>query len=285
MKTYYHYLALLFGYSGILFSQEHIPQTIFDPSTTNPCGIYDKENIGSRRAIQYTSLRESDVAWEKRIWRDIDLRERQNLPLYYPLEPNPCRSSLFQTITRQILNGNIVAFKDEEFLVPYNPIEFRKKIVTADSVEEVIYTPSGDEIVKTVAVFDSTSIYGRVLKFRVKEDWFFDRQKSSLEVRIIGLAAYEYNAERDYYKELYWVYFPACRPWFAANDVYNFKNDAERRSLDDIFWKRQFSSTIVKESNVYDRDIDQYEKGIDALVESDKIKMGIFTWEHDLWNY
>ena len=67
--------------------------------------------------------------------------------------------------------------------------------------------------------------------------------------------------------------------------MYNFKNDAERRSLDDIFWKRQFSSLIVKESNVQDRYIDQYQKGIDALVEADKIKTGIFTWEHDLWNY
>ena len=48
-----------------------------------------------------------------------------------------------------------------------------------------------------------TSIYERVIKFRVKEDWFFDRQKSTLEVRIVGLAAIEYNAERDYYRELY----------------------------------------------------------------------------------
>lgn len=286
MKTYtYHLLLILIGSFTKSYSQEHILPGVFNPSVPDPCGIYNKENIGSRRPISYTSLREGDVAWEKRIWRDIDLRERQNQPLYYPLEFTPCRSSLFQTITRQILNGNIIAFKDEEFLVPYNPIEFRKRIVKTDTVENTVYNALGEEETVPIVISDSTSIYERVLKFRVKEDWFFDRQKSSLEVRIIGLAAYEYNAERDYYKELYWVYFPACRPWFAANDVYNFKNDSERRSLDDIFWKRQFSSTIVKESNVYAREIAQYQKGIDALVESDKIKMGIFTWEHDLWNY
>ncbi|MBI3521255.1 MAG: gliding motility protein GldN [Bacteroidetes bacterium] len=263
-------------------------QDTFNPptySTTNPCGVYDKIHIGSRIPIQYTSLRESDVAWEKRVWRDIDLREKQNLPLYYPLEYNACRTSLFQTITRQILNGNIIAFKDEDFLIPYELSEWRKKIVKTDTVDQIIYTPEGEEITTRVPVADSTSIYERILKYRLKEDWFFDRQKSSLEVRIIGLAAFEYNEERDYYKEVFWVYFPACRPYFARNDVYNFKNDAERRSLDDIFWKRQFSSTIVKESNVYDRFIDQYQKGIDAFVESDKIKMNIFTWEHDLWNY
>ncbi len=263
-------------------------QDTFNPpdySNTDPCGVYDKQHIGNRRPISYTSLRESDVAWEKRVWRDIDLREKQNLPLYYPIEFNACRTSLFQTITRQILNGNIIAFKDEDFLIPYELSEWRKKIVKVDTVERTIYTPTGEEITDMVPSVDSTSIYERILKFRLKEDWFFDRQKSTLEVRIIGLAAFEYNQERDYYKEVFWVYFPACRPYFARNDVYNFKNDAERRSLDDIFWKRQFSSVVVKESNVYDRFIDQYQKGIDALVESDRIKMNIFTWEHDLWNY
>lgn len=261
-------------------------QDILNPPkySVNPCGVYEK-NIGSRKAINYTSLRESDVAWEKRVWRDIDMHEKQNQPLYFPIEFNACRTSLFQTITRQILNGNIIAFKDDEFLIPYEASEFRKRIIKTDTVERIVYDPEGNEHVEMVPVSDSTSIYERILKFRLKEDWFFDRQKSSLEVRIIGLAAFEYNEERDYYKEVYWVYFPACRPYFAKNDVYNFKNDAERRSLDDIFWKRQFSSVIIKESNVYDRFIDQYEKGIDALVESDKIKTNIFTWEHDLWNY
>jgi len=252
---------------------------------TNPCDVYDKQNIGNRRPINYTGLREGDVAWEKRVWRDIDLREKQNQPLYYPLEYNACRSSLFQTITRQILIGNIIAFKDEDFLIPYNDSEIKNKLVKRDTIDNIIYDPNGNEYAVRTPIADSISIYERVLKFRVKEDWYFDRQKSSLEVRIVGLAAIEYNEERDYYRELYWVYFPSCRPYFARNDVYNFKNDAERRSLDDIFWKRQFTSTIVKESNVQDRYIDQYQKGIDALVEADKIKMNIFTWEHDLWNY
>jgi gliding motility associated protien GldN len=274
----------LIATKALLKAQDTFNPPTYPSTQINPCGVHDK-NVGNRRAINYTSLREGDVAWEKRVWRDIDMREKQNQPLYYPLEFNACRSSLFQTITRQILNGNIVAFKDEEFLIPYNLSEFKNRIVKIDTVPNVVYDPLGNETTEYVPFYDSTSIYERILKFRLKEDWFFDRQKSSLEVRIVGIAAFEYNAERDYFREVYWVYFPSCRPYFARNDVYNFKNDAERRSLDDIFWKRQFSSLIVKESNVQDRYIDQYQKGIDALVEADKIKMGIFTWEHDLWNY
>lgn len=271
----------------ILTSLNIKAQDILNPpnyNTANPCGIYEK-NIEERRPIPYTYLRESDVMWQKRVWRDIDLRERQNQALYYPIENLPCRTSLFQTISRQILNGNIIAFKDEEFLIPYTISEFRDKIIKRDTTEQVIYNQEGEESFETVVLTDSTSIFERILKFRLKEDWFFDKQKSSLDVRIVGLAAFEYNAQRDYYKEVFWVYFPSCRPFFAKNDVYNFINDSERRSLDDVFWKRQFSSTIVKESNVMDREISQYQNGIDALVESDKIKNDIFTFEHDLWHY
>lgn len=255
-------------------------------NATGTYGIYEKEHIGNRRPIVYTHLRESDVMWEKRIWREIDLREKQNQPLYFPVEYNPGRTSLIQVLIKQILNGNIVAFKDEEFITPYTLNEVRSRLVKRDTVEQAVYDPNnGDESFVMVPTVDSTSIYSRVLKYALKEDWFFDKQKSSLEVRIIGIAAYEYLEDKEGFRELFWVYFPSCRPYFAANDVYNLKNDAERRSLDDVFWKRQFASRVIKESNVYDRNIDEYAKGIDALLESDKIKMNIFNFEHDLWNH
>ena len=84
---------------------------------------------------------------------------------------------------------------------------------------------------------------------------------------------------------MFYIYFPACRPYFAKHEVYNTKNDSERRTFEDIFWKRQFASTVTKETNVYDRSIENYSKGIDALLESDRIKGDIFRWEHDLWHF
>jgi gliding motility associated protien GldN len=257
---------------------------VFSPPK-NPCDIYSKTNIDNRKAISYTYLREGDVMWQKRIWREIDLREKQNLQLYYPIEYNPCRTSLFQAITKNVLNGNIVAFADEEFMVPYELSAIRKKLVKDDSIKQFIYDPEGNESEDWVQTIDSTSIYRRILKFRLKEDWFFDKQKSVLEVRILGLGIYTYDEEKEAPKEQFWVYFPACRPFFAKHEVYNSKNDAERRTFEDIFWKRQFASVATKETNVFDRQIMEYSKGIDALLESDRIKNDIFRWEHDLWHF
>jgi len=82
------------------------------------------------------------------------------------------------------------------------------------------------------------------------------------------------------------VYFPSIRPLLANHEVFNATNDAERRTFDDIFFKRMFSSYIFQETNVYDnRLINQYALGLDAILESEKIKEDIFRLEHDLWEY
>ena len=36
------------------------------------------------------------------------------------------------------------------------------------------------------------------------------------------------------------------------------ENDTERRTFDDVFHKRMFNSYIIKESNVYNRRIEDY---------------------------
>ena len=56
-------------------------------------------------------------------------------------------------------------------------------------------------------------------------------------------------------------------------------------SFDDLFWKREFSSSIKKESNTFDRKIAPNNSGLDALLESERIKNDMFNFEHDLWHF
>ncbi len=266
---------------GMLFPQG---PTIFSNGDYKD-GIYDKENAVNRKFIPYTHLREGDVTWEKRVWRELDMREKQNQVLYYPTEDLTGRKSLFQVLAKYILNGTLLAFDSEEFIVPYELSAVRDKIKKCDSLEQSNVDAEGNEILTKVFTCDSTSIYAKIRSYRLKEDWFFDKQKSVLEVRIIGMGVFTYDEEKEAVREQFWVYFPACRPLFAKHEVFNTKNDSERRTFEDIFWKRQFSSNITKETNVYDRAIMQYARGIDALLESDRIKGDIFRWEHDLWHF
>ena len=110
-----------------------------------------------------------------------------------------------------------------------------------------------------------------------------------MEVRILGLAPVieidDPVNERFSYKPLFWLYYPDCRNYFVQFKWYNPYNDGDRINYDQLFQKRFFSSYILKESNVYDRPIPAYAQGMEALMESDRIKEKIFKFEEDLWNY
>jgi gliding motility associated protien GldN len=282
--NYLHMKNLFFAILTVLSLGASAQQGVFQPGDYKD-GIYDKENAVNRRFIPYTHLREGDVTWEKRVWRDIDMREKVNQPLYYPVDFIAGRMSLFQVLAKYILQGQIIAFSDEEFQIPLELSAIRDKLKKCDSLENKGYDKDGNEVVTKVFSCDSLDILRRIRTFRLKEDWFFDKQKSVLEVRIIGMGISSYIEEKQVNQMEFWVYFPSCRPYFAKHEVYNTKNDSERRTFEDIFWKRQFASAIAKETNVYNRDIIEYSKGIDALLESDRIKMDIFKWEHDLWHF
>lgn len=251
-------------------------------------GIYDKENANYRRFIPYTHLREADVAWEKRVWREVDLREKINHPLYYPITFDAStngRWSLIRVLSKYIQAGQILAFSDEDFLVPMELSVVKNKLVECDSVPESNFDAEGNEVITQRWNCDSTTILKNLNVLRMKEDWFFDKQKSVLEVRILGIQVLKRDEEKGGLNALFWVYFPACRPYFAKHEVFNTKTDSERRTFEDIFWKRQFSSYVFKETNVYDRQFNEYSQGIDLLLESDRVKNDIFRWEHDLWHF
>lgn len=85
---------------------------------------------------------------------------------------------------------------------------------------------------------------------------------------------------------MFWVYYPQARELFARNRVFTMGGNTNATiSWEDLFEMRYFASFIIKESNVYDRRIEDYARGVDALWESDRIKNGIFNFEHDLWQY
>jgi gliding motility associated protien GldN len=127
-----------------------------------------------------------------------------------------------------------------------------------------------------------------IVQYKLKEDWFFDKERSVMDVRILGICPVIYSKDDQGritgLRELFWLYFPQCRFVFNNYFAYNPKNDAMWFSFDDIFWKRQFNSTIIKASNVFDRNVETYKNGIDALVESQRITEHIRYIEHDVWD-
>jgi hypothetical protein len=330
--------VVMVGYS------QDIRGPISNPAPGVLDGVYVKEHIPTKKVVPYEFVREADVAWSKRVWRAIDLREKFNHPLYYPLDDiregdgndewiwkkNTTRWSLWTVIRYHIISGDLTlyspfdpdwnAWKDGDlFKYPYTPDKygtsasgnfitdslFRVNVKGMEYIgyEEFNANPEARESIEYPGE-DSVGADGDVVyypneftwytgedivQYRIKEDWFFDNERSVLDVRIIGICpvVYAKNADGNIagLKELFWLYFPECRYVFQNFFVQSRHNDSQRMSFDDLFWKRMFQSYITKESNLYDRELQNYRAGVDALLESEKIKEKIFTFEHDLWSF
>jgi len=252
-------------------------------------GVFDKIHTVERKPIPYSSLREADVIWSTRIWRAIDFRQKINQPFYYPENPYNQWRNLMTVIMDALKEGTITAYQvtpTDEFTVPLTYQEIMSRLESADTVQLPRPYPPYDLFDTVIQVkFNAND----VKMLRIKEDQFFDKQRSQMDVRIIGICPVRDNFDengnfrgRD---PLFWLYFPEIRNVLAKSEVFNRFNDAERRTYDDVFWKRMFDSYIYKEKNVYDRKIVDYAQGLDALLESERIKGELFKFEHDLWEF
>jgi len=253
-------------------------------------GVYQEVHNPNRRVVPLANIREADVMWQKRIWRVIDLREKINQQLYYPTAPNANRRSLFDVFSKAALAGEIKAYSFN----PFDNDDTWSTVLTATEVANHFSSVDTitDENGNRVRVENKVTSEG-IRQYELKEDWIFDRQRSVLDVRILGLGPKKLVVNENTHKVdentppelIFWLYYPEIRPYFAAQTVFNTHNDAERRTLDDIFMKRQFSSYVIQESNVYNRAIAAYTKGLDALLEAERVHKDIAAVEHDMWQY
>lgn len=262
-------------------------------------GLFQKEIITTRDPIPYPSIREADIIWSKRIWRTIDLREKLNFSLYYPTKDMALRRSLVQTLVDAIRSGEIRAFDpyDDEFTTLLSPQDLSSRFDAVDKSERrQKMDGSGD----TTIIIPGEYKWDEVRELLVKEDWFFDKHYSKMMVRIVGICpirvykkqlntgSEEDDADGELQKkQLFWIHYEEARKVLARTAAYLPNNDATVISYDDILNGRRFSSYITKESNPHNnRAISDYiSNGYAALLESERIKNAIITFEHDLWEY
>ncbi|MCL2072756.1 MAG: gliding motility protein GldN [Marinilabiliaceae bacterium] len=250
--------------------------------------IYTKEHVVNNKPIPYVFVREADVYWSTRIWRIIDLRERMNLPLYYPTTTMDDRYSLINLLLHGIRYEGLPAYstKDDEFKVQIGVDDILVAMGASADTSEVMNVETG---MMEMRVIQQDVRSDDVKQIMVKELWFFDRNYSRLDVRIIGLCPILETVGDDgnvTKKQTFWINYNEARPLFARHETFIQGNDAQRRSFDDLFLKRYFGSYVVKQSNVYNnRQISDYAVGVEAMLESERIKYEIFRMEHDMWEF
>tara|TARA_B110000444_G_scaffold235161_1_gene245976 strand:- start:516 stop:1391 length:876 start_codon:yes stop_codon:yes gene_type:complete len=291
MKTINLFLTLLIvGCVTFLNAQKGAEEIITESSEPAENKYVDdivtKRLVVENTVLPYEPIREADIAWQKKVWRVLDTREKMNLPFRYPEKP------LFNVFREMIENGDITVFEDEKFTTALTAEEVEKSLNRVDT--SVIF--DYDTYEEKVQVVKSEISWEDINRFRVKEIWFFDEESSRLRVRILGIAP-----ERDVYDDetqefkyslpLFWIYYPEARSLLSKHRIFNENNDMAPMTWAALFESRFFSSVIYKSSNVLDLrvkdmfDASKENSNIDILLESKKIKAELFNFEHDFWTY
>jgi len=242
------------------------------------------------RVIAYPFLRQADMVWSTRHWERIELKEKVNHHLYYPLKAVVDRKPLFDVLVDGIVSeGTILeVFKDDRFTIPLTPEGLEQLVSNLDTIAIDPDLPVRREDPSTFFLDTIRVRANNVTAYLIKSDWFFDKQRGEMKNRIIGIAPFVQdpkNPANSY--PLFWVWFPDARYALHTHTAFNRNNDAKRLTFDEVFHLRQFNSVIYKEENVFDRTIADYKRNdaLSQLLEAQTIRENLRNMEHDMWEF
>ena len=259
-----------------------------------PDGAVDNSTlVRDRTPLEYEHIRIDDAVYKHRVWRVIDTREKMNLPFRYAANEDNGNQRFISILYEAIKNGGVTAFApdDDRFTTPLTMEGLMKKFAGGSDTSEK-YDLNGNvigyEVRPRVITPDS------ITKFKIKEEWIFDKESSRMFVRILGIAPMMKIktasgltiGDQEY--PIFWVYYPDIRPTLAKYEVYNGRNYGGRMTWEELFESRFFSSYIVKSSmdNPFDKDLAEFIKDpLFRLLEGENIKEKIFNYEQNLWSY
>lgn len=270
-----------------------IPQV--KKSLRSNSAISDYNNkLTERTPLAYEDLRESDAVYRQVIWREIDTREKLNLPFRYAADEDNGNQRFISILFKAIQDGDVTAFSsiDDRFTTPLTVGEVAKTVSGGETTVPILDSLGNIESYKTTTLEVNLDSFYR---FQIKEEVIFDKESSRLFWRILGIAPVKSIITSEGINlgsaPLFWVYYPDMRPTFTKYEVFNGKNMGARMTWEELFETRMFSGRIIKSTldNPYDQFLEAKlglkDRPMRQLLEGENIKNKIFNYEQNLWEY
>ena len=257
------------------------------------------------KPLPYGYVHDRDVLMGKTTWEYIDLDERINFPMYYPVDTafvGKDRRSLFQVLLNNIKSGKITEVYGDDYFNSKKSLKDMESVFTytdtvAAGIDEyntdIVGYKSGKKVLDKQYINVTELAASDVSGYRVKGFWYFDKRQSELKYRLLAICPVAVEA-RDKAKgntetiDLFWVYYPSVRDALHESKAFNNRNSAMPITFDQLLNSRHFNGVIYKEENVYgDREIQDYMKDNAQmqLLESERVKDKIRDFEQDMWTY
>ena len=297
---------LVLGLSATTFAQSNL----LNAKTPDQIGKKTEAELSADndKPLPYGYVHDRDILMGKRIWEYIDLDERVNFPLYFPVEgdvmSSPDRRPLYNVLINGIKEGKITEVYDSSYFTTKKTLkDIESSLYTVDTTdvgreqmnEDINAYRKGTKKIDEEYIRKTEIEAYNVNAYRIVGYWYFDKRQGELKYRLLGICPVvpdvfslkNSDAELEYI-DLFWVYFPSTRDILHEAKAFNNRNSAMPFSFDHLLNARRFSGMIYLEENVYgDRKIADYmkENSQMQLLESDRVKEKIRDFEQDMWNY
>ncbi len=281
--------------SALSFGQENI----LNANSPDEIGRKTEEQIlnDNDKPLEYGYVDKRDVLWAKTTWETIDLDERINFPLYYPIDTNNIganRRSLYDVLVGNIKNGKIKNIYSDSYFTETRTFQDLESTMSKIDTTDLGYEQyNAGETVDPQYINRRDITSADISEYRIRGYWYFDKRQGELRYRLLGLApvAPDVNFIDDDEPDmvpLFWIWYPDAREMLHNASAFNRKNTSMPFTYDHILNARRFSSVIYKEDNIQgDREIKDYvvDNALMQLLESERIKESIRNFEMDMWSY
>lgn len=245
-------------------------------------------NMTTRAQIMFPTAAsmDEDVVWRRDIYRELDLNEDANAPLYYPVEPLGSQVNLFTYIFKLMMQGRIKAYQYK-----------------LDGNESF----NADDVVKPKTFLDNYHIYyekdaqGRthldnsdipskeVKSYFIKETTYYDQHTATFHTKVLALCPImtrddDFGDGGNKYP-LFWVKYDDLAPFLSKQQIMTSNlNNAATMSIDDYFLRNQYKGKIYKTNNMLGKTLAQYCSSDSAMSkEQKKIEAELAAFEKNLW--
>ncbi|MFC7356677.1 gliding motility protein GldN [Jejudonia soesokkakensis] len=293
-------LTVVFVVVGALSAQAQL--NVLNAKTPDEIGKKTEAQIAADNdePLPYGYTDERDVLWSKTVWEIIDLDERVNFPLYYPIDTfniGEERRSLYDVLIKNIKNGNIdQIYADSYFANKRELSDIRASLTYRDTTDIGIDQFNAQGYVDPQYIREFNLDAGDIEEWRIRGIWYIDKRQGELKYRLLGICPVASEARSkafpdenmDSKVELFWIWFPATRKVLHNAKAFNRENTSQPISYDHLLNSRRFDAIVYKEDNVQgDREVGEYinDNALMMLLESQRIREQVRNIEIDLWNY
>lgn len=293
---------LLLLVSGLLVSSISMGQVnILNANSPEDIGVRTEEQLkidNNDKPLPYGYVNERDILWAKTTWELIDLDERVNLPLFYPIDTNNIgahRRSLYNVLVAGIESGEIEniyadSYFNQKLTIDMLDATLSRKDTLPQGYEQI----NAGESVDPQYVLSTNITAADVMAYHIRGYWYFDTRRGALRYRLLAIAPVTpdaYSKSKGLTSEgieLFWVFYPDARETLHDATVFNQNNTAQPLTFDHLLNSRRFHAVIYKTDNVQgDRAIDDYivDNSLMQLLKSRRIEESIREFESNMWNY